>query len=230
MQKGDKKQKEKKNNIPESLLNAADIVHVPVLLGDILLSDRNAGPRNTKLSDAVDIILIEVDLLCTEVALRPLRKTPLLHDLLGLVERDELASDIAVEDSELAADLGALELAWHAARECRDALCVREGGEQFAGGGAELIRGSHGGCVDGDVAGLGGGGLLRGWGIGGLGMGVDVGLGEAAGGVDAGGVLEVLAVLGDQGGSETDQGLAQFGNELCAHQVLYGLLGVGFGV
>jgi hypothetical protein len=43
-------------------------------------------------------------------------------------------------------------------------------------------------------------------------------------------VLEVLAVLGDQGGCEAGQGLADFGNELCAHQVLYGLLGVGVGV
>jgi hypothetical protein len=33
-------------------------------------------------------------------------------------------------------------------------------------------------------------------------------------------------VLGDQGRGEAGQGLAEFGNELCAHQILYGLLGV----
>lgn len=189
------------NDIPESLLNAANIVHVPVLLGDILLSNWNTRPRNTQLSNTVDIILIEVDLLRTEVTLGPLSKTPLLDNLLGLVEGNELSSYVSVKDSELAADLGALELARRTARERSDALWVGEGVVELAGCSAELVRGRHGGCVDGDLTGLGSGGGLRGWGVG-LGLRVDDGLGEAAGWVDAWGVLEVLAVLGDQGGGE----------------------------
>lgn len=58
---------------------------------------------------------------------------------------------------------------------------------------------------------------------------MDSGLGEAARWVHAWGVLEILAVLGDQGGRKAGQGLAEFGDELCAHEVLYGLLGVGVG-
>ena len=228
---GKKKEGKKgRNDIPESLLNAANIVHVPVLLGDILLTNRNARPRNTHLSNTIDIILIEVDLLRTEVTLRPLGKTPLLDNLLGLVEGDELSSHVSVEDSELAADLSALELARRAARERGDALRVREGVVELAGCGAELVRSRHGGCVDGDLTSLrGSSGGLRGWGVG-LGLRVDGGLGEADRWVDAWGVLEVLAVLGDQGRGEAGEGLAEFGDELCAHQILYGLLGVGVGV
>ena len=135
------------------------------------------------------------------MTLGPLSKTPLLDNLLGLVEGNELSSHVSVKDSELAADLGALELARRTARERSDALRVGESVVELAGCSAELVRSRHGGCVDGDLAGLGSSGGLRGWGIG-LGLRVDAGLGEAAGWVDAWGVLEVLAVLGDQGGGE----------------------------
>ena len=216
--------------IPESLLNAANIVHVPVLLGDILLTNRNARPSDTHLSNTVDIILVEVDLQRTEVTLGPLSQTPLLDNLLGLVERHELASDIAVEDGELAANLGALELAGRATCEGSNALRVGESVVELAGGGTELIGGSHGGGVDGDLAGLGGSGRLGAGGLGGLGLGVDDGFGEAAGGVHAGCVLKVLAVLGDEGVGEPAEGGTELRDELRAHQVLYGLLGVGVGV
>lgn len=216
-----------KENIPKGLLDAANVVHLPVLLGDVLLSDRDAGPSDTHLGNTIDIILIEVDFLGTEVTFGPLSQTPGLHDLLGLVESDELTSDVAVEDGELAADLGALELTRRAAGECGDALGVRESVVEFAGCGAELIGGSHGSGVNGDLAGRRSGGL---GGFGGLGLRVDGGLGEAARGVDAGGVLEILAVLGDQSVGEAGQRLAEVGDKLGAHQVLYGLLGVGIGV
>lgn len=131
--------KKKRHDIPESLLDAANIVHVPVLLGDIFLANRNAGPRNTHLSNTVDIVLIEVDLLRAEVTLGPLSKTPLLDNLLGLIKGNELSSHVSVEDSELAADLGALKLARCTARECSDTLRVRKGGVELAGCGAELV-------------------------------------------------------------------------------------------
>jgi hypothetical protein len=219
-----------RRDIPESLLDAADIVHLPVLFGDILLAKRDAGPGDTHLGNTIDIILVEVDLQRAEVTLRPLRKTPRLDNLLRLVESNKLSSDIAVEDGELAADLGAIELARRAACERSNALRVRESAVELAGCGAELVRGGHSGCVHNGLAGLGGGGSLRGGGPGGLGLRVDGGLGEAAGWVDAGSVLEVLGVLGDQGAGEFGQGLAELGDELCAHQVLYGLLGVGIGL
>jgi hypothetical protein len=218
-----------RKDIPESLLNAADIVHFPVLFGDIFLADRDARPGDTHLGNAIDIILVEVDLQRAEVALRPLRKTPCLDDLLRLVESNELSSDVAVKDSELATDLGTLELARSAACERSNALRVRESVIELAGCSAELVRGSHGGCVHDGVAGLRGGGL-RGGGLGGLGLRVDAGFGEAARWVDARSVLEVLGVLGDQGAGECGQSLAELGDELCAHQILYGLLGVGIGV
>lgn len=164
------------------------------------------------------------------MTLGPLRKTPFLDDLLGLVESNKFTSNISVEDGELAANLGALELARLATCERSNALRVREGVVELAGCGAEFVRGSHGGCVHDDVAGLRSGSGLGGSGLGGLGLRVDGGLGETAGRVDTGSVLEVLGVLGDQGTGEPGQGLAELGDELCAHQILYGLLGVGIGV
>lgn len=61
-------------------------------------------------------------------------------------------------------------------------------------------------------------------------MRVDSGLGKAARGIDARGVLEVLAMLSDQGVGQAGQLLAEFSDKLGAHQILYGLLGVGIGV
>ena len=54
---------------------------------------------------------------------------------------------------------------------------------------------------------------------------MDGGLGEASGRVDAGGVLEVLGVLGNQSIGELGQGLTELRQELRSDEVLYGLLG-----
>jgi len=113
--------------IPESLLDAANVVRLPVLLGDVLLADRNAGPGNAQLGDAVHVVLIEVHLEGAEVAGGPLGQTPFLDDLLRGVELDILAGDVAVEYGELAADFGALELAGRTAGEGGNALGVGEG-------------------------------------------------------------------------------------------------------
>lgn len=131
--------KRRGNNIPKSLLDAAHIVHFPVLLGDIFLANRDTGPGNPHLSNTVHVVLVEVDLQSTEVALGPLGQTPLLLDQLVRLEFRVFADDIAVEDGELCANIAALELARGSAGECGNALRVCEGAVQFLGGGAELI-------------------------------------------------------------------------------------------
>lgn len=213
-------------NIPECLLDTADIVILPILLGNVLLANGDAGPRDAQLGDAVDVVLVEVDLEGAEVTGRPLGQTPRLDDLLGRVELDVLARHVTVEDGKLAADVGTFELAWRAAREGGDALRVGEGGVELLGRGAHLIRSGHGGGVDADFAGGRGGGgcgdrssLLLG------GLRVDIRRGEAAGRVHAGSVLQVLGVFGDEGVGELGQRLAKLRDNLRANKIFYGLLG-----
>jgi hypothetical protein len=216
--------------IPESLLDAAHIVQLPILLGDILLANRHAGPLDTQLSDAIDVVLVQVDLEGAEVTLRPLGEAPLLDDLLGSVELNVLAGNVAIEDGELAARMGALELAGCAASEGGDALGVGEGVVELLGGGAELVRCGHGGGVNSDLAGSRGGGSGGGSRLLLAGLRVNGGRGEASGGVHAGSVLKVLGVLGDEGTGKGGQGLAELREDLRANEVLYRLLGGGIGV
>lgn len=128
-----------KESLPESLLHAANVVHIPVLLGDILLSNGDTRPLDAQLSDAINVVLVEVDLESTEVASGPLSQTPGLHDLLGGIKLHELSSHVAVKDGKLAADVGALELAGRAAGESGEALGVGESDKELLGGSAELI-------------------------------------------------------------------------------------------
>lgn len=97
-----------------------------------------------------------------EVALRPLGEAPLLHDGAGLLELDELAADVAAEQLEARALLGAVPRLGRRAREGRDALRVGEGLVELGGGGAELLVVGEGCGVDGGAlaggAGCGGGG------------------------------------------------------------------------
>jgi secreted protein with Ig-like and vWFA domain len=51
----------------------------------------------------------------------------------------------------------------------------------------------------------------------------------AGGGVVGGGVLDVFSVLADEGGAELREDGAELGDEGGADEVLYGLLGGGFG-
>lgn len=220
----------RKEDVPKGLLHAADIVHVPILLCDILLANGNARPSDAHLGDAIDIVLIKVNLQVTEVVGRPLSQTPLLHQMLGGLQLNELAGDVSVKNRELAAGFSALELARWAPRERGNALRVRESVVQLLGGGAELVGRRHGRGVDGGFARCRGGCLARAA-SGLLGrLRVDLCGGEPAGWVDAGSVLQVLAVLSDQGWAEFDQRLAQLGHDCGAHQVLDRLLGGGVGV
>lgn len=216
--------------IPESLLDAAHVVQLPILLGDVLLADGHARPLDTQLGDAVDVVLVQVDLERTEVTLGPLGEAPLLNDLLGSVELDELAGDVAIEDGELAAGMGTLELAGCTTSESGNALGVGEGVVQLLGGGAELVRCGHSGGVNGDLAGTGCG---RSSGRSSLlfaGLRVESSRTKARGRVDARSMLKVLGVLVDEGIRKSSQGLAELGEDLGANKVLYGLLGGSIGV
>lgn len=111
---------------PESLLDASHVIPFPVVLGDIFLTNRNPSPSHTHVSDSVNVVLVKVDLQRTEVTLRPLRQTPLLHDLLGSIQLHELTHDVAVEDGELPANVTTVELARCCPGERCCALRVRE--------------------------------------------------------------------------------------------------------
>lgn len=212
-------------NIPESLLDAADVVDIPVLLGDILLTNRDAGPGHAHLSDAVDIVLVELDLQRAEVTRGPLGKTPLLLNQGRGLELGVLAGDVSVEDGELSAHLSALKLARGAASESSNALGVGEGVVQLLSRGAELVRSGHGSSVDRNLLGGGSGGGCRGRGFLLGSLRVVLGSSESAGRVDARSVLEVLAVLSNESGTKLAQSLSELRNELGANQVLHGLLG-----
>lgn len=219
----------RRGNIPESLLDTANIVHFPVLLGDILLANGNSSPRHTHLGNAVDIVLVKVDLEGAEVALGPLGQTPLLHDLSRFLQLSIFSGDVAIEDGELSANLGTLELTRRSAGESGNALRVCKGIIQFLSGGTELIRGNHGSSVDSNLAAgrsgdrFGGRCVLLslrviGWG------------GKTLGRVLTGGMLNILAMLSDQGRRKFDQLLSELGQKLRPHEVLHRLLGRGFRV
>jgi hypothetical protein len=218
-----------KNDIPESLLDAADVVDVPVLFGHIFLADRNTGPGDTHLGDAINVVLIKVDLESAEVTFRPLRQAPFLDDLLGLVELDKFSVYIAIEDRELSTDLGAVKLTRCATGESGDPLRISEGGIHLLSGGPELIRDSDCGGVDSDLIG-GGGRRLRSRAstLGSLGIGGWCS--ETAGRVNARSMLDVLSVLGDQSGSKLAKLLSDLGNKLRTNEVLHRLLGGGIRV
>jgi hypothetical protein len=215
--------------IPESLLDAANVVQLPVLLGNVLLADGHAGPGNAQLGDAVDVVLIEVHLKGGEVVGGPLSETPFLDNLLRR-ELEILAGDVAVEDSELAADLGALELTGRAAGEGGDALRVSEGVVELLGGGAHLIGCGHGGGVHGNV--VGGGGSSGGGNRGGLllGLGVDGGRGEASVGSAPGPCCKSLACSVTRASVSLARATRNWGRILDRTRSFTGCLAGGIGV
>lgn len=219
-----------KNDIPESLLDAADVVDVPVLFRHIFLADRNTRPADTHLRDGINVVLIEVDLEGAEVPFRPLRQAPFLDDLLRLVELDKFSTDIAIEDRKLPTNLRPVKLTRCSTGESRDTLGISEGSIHLLSGGTEFIRGSDCGGVDSDLV---GGGRRRGLRnrastLGSLGIGGWCS--KTAGGVNARSMLDVLCVVGDQSGSKLDKLLSDLGNKLRTNKVLHRLLGGGIGV
>lgn len=185
-----------KRDSPKSLLDASDIILAPVPLRNILLANRNTTPTNPHDRNVIDIILIEIDLETREVSRGPLVESPALHDLRGFHELEVLARDVPAEELELATLLGALEDLGCGAREGRDALRVREGLVELRGGRPELFRVRHRRGVD-VAASLA---LRRGCeSCRGSAGSVQFGGRHAAGRPGSGCVLDVLAMLGNQG-------------------------------
>lgn len=212
-------------NLPKSPLDAVHIVRLPVLLGDLFLAHRHTCPVHAHDGHAVNVILVEFNLQCAVMTCGPLLQPPALDDPLELVQLLVLAHDIAPKQLKLAVLVCALEHLGWGARKGSQSLGVSEGLVELLGGGAELLAVGHGGGVDLLGACVG----LRRGGCGGLGGGLGLAGNvfrrrEAAGRVGAGCVLDVLAVLGDQGGRQLAKFLAQLGNELGANEVLYRLL------
>ena len=139
MEVGVCKWEKRRDNIPKSDLHATNVIHLPVLLGDILLSDRDTSPSNVHLSNAVHVILIELNFEVAEVALGPLSQTPFLDDQRRRLQLDVFSVDVSVENGEFTALMGPLKLTGWPASKYSNALGVREGVVQLLCGGAELV-------------------------------------------------------------------------------------------
>ena len=217
-----------KLNSPKRPLDAADVVLQPVPLGDLFLTDGHAGPLDAHDGDAVNVVLIKLDPQRREVALGPLVQAPALHNLGRLLELEILARDVATKELKLAALLSTLEYLGRFPGEGSQPLRVGEGLVKLRGCGAELLVVGNGGRVD-DAAAVGlGRGLHRSAGR--SSRGVVLGGRESARGVRSGGVLDILGVLGDQGGRELQESRAKLRNDLGLDEVLDDLLLLGVGV
>lgn len=152
-------------NLPESLLDALNVVLKPVALGNVLLADGNTLPLNSHNGNVVDVVLIKLNVELGEVTSGPLVQTPALSDLLGLLKLEVLAGDVSAKQLELAANLGTIEDLGRGSCEGSDSLGVDESLVQLLGSGSELFVIGHSGSVDNRASlGLGarGSGGLRG--------------------------------------------------------------------
>lgn len=105
-------------DLPKCLLDAANVVAFPIPLHDLLLTNGNPCPRHPHVRNAINIILIEHDLLIAYMTFWPLFQSPLLNNLLRRVQSHELTRNIAIKDSELSTRLCALKLSWWSSCEC----------------------------------------------------------------------------------------------------------------
>lgn len=71
---------------PKGCLDTPHVIFSPIALGNFLLSDWNALPSHSHSGDLICIVLIKVDGEFTEMAIRPLLQSPLLHDLGWLLQ------------------------------------------------------------------------------------------------------------------------------------------------
>lgn len=188
------------------------------------MADRDTIPLDAENRDVVHVVLVEPDLLRGKVSLRPLSQSPPLHDQVRLLQLDELSHDVAVENRELAALLGAVELAWWPTRKGSKASGVGKGGEELFGSRAEFVVGSDGGGVHVDFSsGRGGRGL--GWrGSGRVALREVSRRCEARRWVGASRVLESFAMLSNQGRAEFGEFSTKLGDNLGANEVLDRLL------
>lgn len=212
-----------RGDLPKGLLDATDVVLAPVALGHILLTNRDAGPCDAHVGNAVRVILLELKGLLGEMASWPLVQAPCLDNLCWC-ELDELSRDVAIEQLELATLLGTFEFLGRGTSKGSEALRIGKGLVQLVGRGLELLRLNKGGGVhDTTLVVLGGSGRA---GVGSLGTSLDMllGSGEATGRVGARLMLDILTVLSDESRRELLELLNQLWLELGPDEVPYGLL------
>jgi hypothetical protein len=176
----------------------------------------------------VHVVLVKLNLERGVVTLGPLSQPPALDNLFVRLEFEIFTRDIATKQLKLATLVCTFKHLGRAPREGSDARWVDECLVRLLGSRAELLvvchgrRVHHGASLALRARGLCwlGSGVLLGQGLGG---------GEAARRVGAGGVLNVLAMFGDESRSELLERLSQLGDDLGSDQVLYGLLLLGLG-
>lgn len=206
--------KQRRNlNLPKSLLDAADIVYIPVLPGDVFLADRDSGPSHAHLGDTIHIVLVKFNFECTEVVTGPLGQAPLLHDQSGSLEFHVFSIDIPVENGEFSTNVSAFKLTRCTTGERSNALRVSEGIVELLRSRAELIRGSDCRGIDRNLASSRCGGFAwRRSRLGSLGV---IGRGcKTAGRVGARCVLDILPMLSDQGRRKLGQLRPKLRNDL----------------
>ncbi|RBQ99469.1 hypothetical protein VDGD_20080 [Verticillium dahliae] len=217
----------KGGHLPEGALDAVHIVLLPVALGDVLLANRNAGPGHAHQGNVVDVVLVELNAQLGEVASGPLLETPALHDPLGGLQLQVLARDIAIKELELAALLGTLKHLRRRTGKGSNATGISEGLVQLVGRGTELSCLIQGNSVhDASIVGLSGGLGCR---LGSACRRMHLGGGEAAGWVGPRRVLDILAMLSNEGRRELGELRSKLRDKLGANQVLYRLLVLGLG-
>lgn len=138
-------------HIPESSLDAAHVILAPIPPYDFLLPHGHPLPTHSHHGDGVLVILVEDDLQIREVPRGPAAQSPFLDDLCGCFQGDVFAADVAAEELEFPACVGAFEYFRGGTREGGEPVGGGEGGEEFGGGGAEFFGRGQGGCVDGGV-------------------------------------------------------------------------------
>jgi len=137
---------------PKRLLDAANIISLPIPLHHFLLSNWHTGPSHPHDGHSIHVILVKEDLLSARVSFRPLRQSPSLDELLGRFQSDILPRDISVKDGEFPTRLGSFEDSRWCSRKCRESLRIGECLIHFLGSCTEFICCCDGGGVDGCLA------------------------------------------------------------------------------
>lgn len=210
-------------------LDASDIVFEPVALGNIFLADWHTRPVDAHDSHTVNVVLVKLNDLLGVVTGRPLVQSPCLDDLLGLLQLDILSRDVAVKQLPLATLLGALKFLRGGTSEGGEALRVGEGQVELFSSSPELFLVRNGSRVNDASRVLLGAGISARLG-GGTGGTVNFGCGKSARGVGARSMLDILAVLSDQGRGKLEELLAELGHKLGPDEILHDLLLLGLGV
>lgn len=200
------------DNLPKSLLDASHVILAPVTPGHVFLADRNALPGDAHDGNVVDIVLVKLNVELRVVTGRPLVQSPGLNNLLGLFQLKIFSRDVAVKELKLASCLCSLKHLWRRPSEGGQSLRVDKGLIQLLSSGAELLVVTH--CYRVDNARTA---SVRSCGLS-CSLWCSLGEGsrgrEAAGRVGAGGMLDILSMLSDQGTSKFLKLFSELRNKL----------------